>query len=159
MGEIKVQLAKEAEADRLRDAETPNGGAAVNDRSSWLGGMLGVFIGTAHAQSATPAWTDEISFTLQPNQGAEYKLVMKQGATAAFLWKVDGGVVNYDLHGDGGNGKEVSYKKGRSVKNHEGTVEARNAGLHGWFWRNRGDGDVKVTLYVRGDYSEIKRTY
>jgi hypothetical protein len=30
-------------------------------------------------------------------------------------------------------------------------------GNHGWFWRNRGEADVTVTLQTGGAYSDIKR--
>lgn len=29
-------------------------------------------------------------------------------------------------------------------------------GRHGWFWRNRTDGVITVTLKTNGDYQEIK---
>ena len=153
MGEIKTQLEQEAEADRLRDPAP----AAPDKRSSLFGGMVaGWFIGTAQAQSKDVAWKDEISVTLKPGQGAEVKLTMGKGAKAEFSWAVANGAVNYDLHGDGG-GQNISYKKGRKVEKHSGTLEAAFDGSHGWFWRNRGRQDVTVTLKVRGAYSEVKR--
>ena len=82
---------------------------------------------------------------------------MKKDAVAEFAWTVEGGRVNYDLHGDGG-GQSISYKKGRAVPGHQGSVKARFTGNHGWFWRNRGKKNVTVTLLVRGAYSEVKRT-
>ncbi|MER9202908.1 hypothetical protein NKH74_27560 [Mesorhizobium sp. M0933] len=99
---------------------------------------------------------DEMSFTLTPGQGIEVKLVMRQGAKANFAWTVDGGVVNFDAHGDGG-GQSVSYEKGRSVPSGEGVLEAAFDGNHGWFWRNRGDSDVTLTIQTEGDYIDIKR--
>ncbi|ESZ11276.1 hypothetical protein NKH89_12140 [Mesorhizobium sp. M0923] len=99
---------------------------------------------------------DEMSFTLTPGQGIEVKLVMRQGAKANFAWTVDGGVVNFDTHGDGG-GQNVSYEKGRSVPSGEGILEAAFDGNHGWFWRNRGDSDVTLTIQTEGDYIDIKR--
>ena len=154
MGEIKVQLAEEAEADHRRELrKKPNG-----DGSSLIDDVFGLFVGSAHAQAPEPAWTDKVSFTLAPGKGAEIKLAMKKDAVAEFSWTVEGGRVNYDLHGDGG-GKSVSYKKGRSVPGHKGSVRARFTGNHGWFWRNRGKKDVTVTLLVRGSYSEVKRLF
>ncbi|MER8569668.1 hypothetical protein NKH85_28815 [Mesorhizobium sp. M0924] len=112
------------------------------------------------AEAPAPAQTtgrrDEMSFTLTPGQGIEVKLVMRQGAKAKFAWTVDGGVVNFDAHGDGG-GQSVSYEKGRSVPSGEGVLEAAFDGNHGWFWRNRGDRDVTLTIQTEGDYIDIKR--
>ncbi len=157
MGEIKAQLAEEAEADRLM----MEGG--VEPQSSLQPGLLevifGAIVGTAHAQEAPvegPLWTDEITFALEPGQGIEIKLVMEEGAVAPFEWAVEGGEVNFDLHGDG-SGNEISYEKGRAVAQAAGELTAAFTGNHGWFWRNRGDAPVSVTLRVAGAYSEIKR--
>ncbi|WP_352939043.1 hypothetical protein [Mesorhizobium sp. M1136] len=75
---------------------------------------------------------------------------------ANFAWIVNGGVVNFDTHGDGG-GQSVSYEKGRSVPSDEGVLEAAFDGNHGWFWRNRGDREVTLTIQTEGDYIDIKR--
>ncbi len=81
---------------------------------------------------------------------------MQENAEAQYMWTVDGGKVNYDLHGDGDrNG--ISYKKGRGVERDEGTLKAAFTGNHGWFWRSRNREDVTVTLNVKGEFQEIKR--
>jgi len=97
-----------------------------------------------------------MSITLKPGEGAEVKMVMVRGAKVNFSWAVTGGVVNFDLHGDGG-GQETSYQKGRGVPGADGVLEAAFDGNHGWFWRNRGTSDVTVTLRTSGSYAEIKR--
>jgi hypothetical protein len=155
MGEIKVQLAEEAEADRRKELQSKPGSG---ERSSLINGLFSLVVGSAQAQTPKPAWTDKVSVTLAPGKGAEIKLVMKKDAVAEFAWTVDGGRVNYDLHGDAVK-QSISYKKGRAVPGHEGSIKAKFTGNHGWFWRNRGKQDVTVTLMVRGDYSEVKRTY
>ena len=152
MGEIKTQLAEEAEADRLLELENSD---AAEDRSSVGGSIFGLFVSAAHAQTANPEWTDQYSVTLTPGEGVEAKLVMEEGAEAEFMWVAENGVVNFDLHGDGG-GENISYEKGRAVAGDEGVLTAAFAGNHGWFWRNRDGQDVTVTLLVRGDYSEMK---
>ena len=78
------------------------------------------------------------------------------GEKAEFEWVVDGGSVNYDTHGDGG-GRSISYEKGRSVPTDEGDLVAAFTGKHGWYWRNRGQADVKVVLRTRGQYSDLKQ--
>lgn len=105
---------------------------------------------------AASGWTDEVSFTLAPGEGAEFKLVMQEGARADFHWTANGSAVNYDTHGDGG-GNSISYEKGRSVPEQEGTLEAAFSGNHGWFWRNRTDTPLTMTLRTRGAYSELKQ--
>ena len=107
-------------------------------------------------KAVSPEWRDEISIKLPPGQGAEVKLIMQQGAQARFHWTANGSVVNYDTHGDGG-GKSVSYEQGRGVPEQEGVLQAAFTGNHGWFWRNRTNADVIVTLKATGAYSEMKR--
>ncbi len=97
-----------------------------------------------------------MSITLKPGEGIEVKLTMLKAAKVNFSWTVEGGVVNFDMHGDGG-GEEISYEKGRAVPGAEGVLEAGFDGKHGWFWRNRGKADVVVTLKTQGDYSDIQK--
>lgn len=147
MGEIKMQLAEEAEADRLiMEAE--------GDQSSLLNDVLVVFVGAAQAEEAE-VWRDEVSFTLEPGESAEWKLVMMEGQTAQYRMTVEGGRVNFDLHGHG-SGQSVTYEKGRGSTGSEGAILAGFDGEHGWFWRNRDSSDVTVTVQVRGEYSEFK---
>lgn len=148
MGEIKTQLAEEAEMD----AQMPK----ADEQSGLLDDILGLFVGSAQAQEAE-VWTDEFSFTLEPGEGVEWKIVMEEGATAEYVWSVEGGVVNYDLHGDGG-GQAISYEKGRGQAADDGAITAAFTGNHGWFWRNRDRQDVTITVYLRGDYSDLKQT-
>lgn len=147
MGEIKTQLADEAEADRMHDA-------AADERSGLSGALFGLFVGTAHAQQAE-TWRDEITFTLAPGDSAEWKLVMAKGQTAEYRMTVEGGRVNFDLHGHG-SGQSVSYEKGRGSAGSQGALVAGFDGEHGWFWRNRDKADVTVTVQVRGEYSAFK---
>jgi hypothetical protein len=156
MGEIKTQLADEAEADRLRDTQTTPQPVRVapDQESSLLRSMLAEFVvGSAAAQEAR---SDEMSITLKPGEGAEIKLMMAKGATANYAWSANGAKVNFDTHGDGG-GESISYEKGRGVAKDEGVLEAAFDGNHGWFWRNRTDADVTVTLKTSGAYTDIKQ--
>lgn len=139
MGEIKVQLAREAEMDH---------------QSSLLEEAFGLIVGKAHAQEV--AWRDEVSFTLAPGQSAEWKMDMKKGQAAQYRMTVAGGAVNYDLHGHGG-GDSATYEKGRGSTGSEGGLIAAFDGSHGWFFRNRDKQDVTVTLQIRGEYGALKQ--
>ncbi len=107
------------------------------------------------AEAITSEWRDERSYTLVPGEGIEVKLVMQEGQTARFEWTANGGVVNFDTHGDGG-GQKISYETGRGVPGQAGELTAAFTGNHGWFWRNRTDAPVTVTLRTAGDYAEVK---
>lgn len=156
MGEIKTQLAEEAEQDRIRDQQNavPAAPSVPQQGSSLLDRIYAEFlVGSAQAQESR---SDEMSVTLAPGEGAEIKLVMVKGAQANYAWTANGAVVNFDTHGDGG-GENISYEKGRGVAEDEGVLEAAFDGNHGWFWRNRTDAPVTVTLKTTGAYSDIKR--
>lgn len=186
MGEIKMQLAEEAEADAAMDAAASANPAATSastthapaasgtpapmvapvappappappapERQSSIWGTIGaLIISSAAAQEQRQ---DEMTITLAPGQGAEIKLTMVEGEIAAFAWVVsEGGAVNYDTHGDGG-GQNISYEKGRGVSADEGQLQAAFTGRHGWFWRNRGDAPVSLTIRTSGTYTAFER--
>jgi hypothetical protein len=108
------------------------------------------------AHAPKPVWRDETRVTLQPGEGIEIKLRMNKDAMALFAWAVQGGVVNFDTHGDA-RGRSISYEKGRGVASDEGELVAAFDGNHGWFWRNRGDAAVTLLLQTGGEYSRIER--
>jgi len=146
MGVIKQELHEEAKQDQQVHG---------NDQSfNLIDGIIGVFVGTAHAQQT---WRDTITFTLEPGDYTEIKLVMNNGAQAPFNWSATGGQINFDLHAHG-NEQSVTYEKGRGATNGNGTIKAKFKGEHGWFWRNRDKSAVTVTLNLNGDYSEIVRS-
>ncbi|MBF0326481.1 MAG: transmembrane anchor protein [Alphaproteobacteria bacterium] len=147
MGEIKKQLAEEAEQDH----------GAADRKSSLIERIFAaVWIKPAAAQTAPTGRSDEMTITLKPGEGSEIKLAMKKGSKVNYAWTASGGVVNYDMHGDAG-GQETSYEKGRAKSGAEGVLEAGADGNHGWFWRNRDKTDVTVTLRTSGAYADIKR--
>lgn len=163
MGEIKAQLAEEAELDRQTDQNAGQSlvapqtapATAPQEGSTLLERIIREFgISAAYAQEAVRQ--DEVSITLQPGEGAEVKLVMLKGAKANYSWTANGSKVNFDTHGDGG-GESISYEKGRGVAEDSGVLEAAFDGNHGWFWRNRTGDPVTVTLKTDGAYSDIKR--
>ncbi len=156
MGEIKQQLAADAEADATAATVVPEAApVAVSESASPATGA------TADADAppvvASDAWREDVTLTLAPGEAAEIKLVMKSGETAEYAWSVKSGTLNSDLHGDGKGGKATSYRKGRAEAADSGELTAAFDGSHGWFWRNRGDAPVELLLQVRGEYAELKR--
>ncbi|WP_070398448.1 transmembrane anchor protein [Hydrogenophaga sp. PML113] len=159
MGEIKTALAREAAADAAasaRQREQPVASAPVASSQPVTASAAPPVVAQAPVPASVPGWRDELGFTLAPGQGIEIKLVMKEGEKARYAWKVEGGVVNYDTHGDG-SGRSISYVKGRGLAADEGELVAAFTGNHGWFWRNRGKEDVRLVLRTAGQYSELKR--
>ena len=165
MGETKQQLATQAAADAAAatpatqlpaTGATPGVAAADATQSSAKPTALTAPKETTQAAAPKIEWRDEMRVTLTPGEGTEIKLTMVQGAKAQYSWVVEGGVVNFDTHGDA-PGKSISYEKGRGVASDEGVLEAAFTGNHGWYWRNRGKSNVNVILRTRGDYTDIKK--
>jgi len=146
MGEIKQQLAREAAEDELIHGD---------QSSNLIDGFLGLVVSAAHAQEV---WTDTVTFTLAPDASAEIKLVMAEGDVAEYTWVAEGGRINFDLHAHG-DGQSIDYDRGRGETEGAGMIEAPFAGEHGWFWRNRDDAEIMVTLQLRGAYAEVIETY
>lgn len=146
MGEIKHELHHEAERDQQQHGS--------NQSLNLIDGIIGVFVSTAHAQEA---WRDTITFTLEPGDYAEIKLVMNNGDHALYDWTSTGGKINFDLHAHGSS-QSTTYEKGRGATKGNGTIKAEFEGEHGWFWRNRDKSAVTLILKLRGNYSVIVRS-
>lgn len=148
MGEIKMQLAEEAAADAAidvtADQQLAAGPAAPPTEQS-----------APASQGAVR--TDVMTVTLAPGEGAEIKAAMADGVSLNFDWSVQGGHVNYDTHADAPGISYHGYGKGRESTGERGTLLAAFDGKHGWFWRNRSDGTVTVTLKTEGAYTELTR--
>lgn len=163
MGEIKASLAAEAAADEAKDAQlavveplkVEPQVAAKAEPAPAPEAVLGQ---TEPEPQVAPFQSHERQITLAPDEGTEIKLTMVKGATATYVWETNGGKANFDVHGDS---KVLgidyhSYAKGAQQKS-EGTLEAAFNGNHGWFWRNRTNAPLTITLKTNGQYTEIKR--
>ena len=162
MGKIKVQLAKEAAAAAVADASARTADAVVAPApvQQQTQSAVARIIPDSVTTSAPPPKTDELSVTLRPNEGKEVKLAMREGARVSYSWKTDRGVVNYDTHADRKEAPAIKYHgyaKGKSKPSDGGVLIAAFDGMHGWFWRNRTDEVVTVTLRTTGDYREIRK--
>ena len=152
MGEIKVSLAQEAAADKsivkVKDS-------ADKDSPKLIAKSVEE---TIVAQPKAPVRTDEMTFSLAPDEGYEIKVAMEKGKKADYIWWTNNGRANFDVHGDSAKHRinYHNYSKG-STDRKEGFVEAAFDGKHGWFWRNRTSKTMTITLQVKGEYSDIKR--
>lgn len=177
MGHIKESLHAEADTDAALTKVTQIVGPDINSSEialkldsiqaqlTAIAAAVGVQTATADKVAVEPAdvsqedvivnaWRDEIDYTLESGEGIEVKLVMEKGAVAEFFWSANGAVLNHDTHGDG-SGQSISYEKGRSVPSQAGQLTAAFTGNHGWFWRNRTNDPVVVTLRTRGAYTGL----
>jgi hypothetical protein len=157
MGEIKMALSAEARAGKEAPATQERQAAVTADPVAKPAAATAPGI-----PSKEPASAQQHTMTvrLKPGQAAEIKLTMRKGATVRYEWTTQGGAVNYDAHGDPldkPKGFYHGYGKGRNTASDSGTLRAAFDGTHGWFWRNRTNSEVTVTLKTNGDYQQIKR--
>ena len=110
------------------------------------------------AQALTPAQgalrRDEKRFYLEPFQSVEYKYTLEAEGFIVYEWDAGEAVV-YDFHAEQvGRPPEdsVSFAVGREAR-HAATYVAPFAGVHGWFWENRGEQPVEVVLQAQGTFS------
>jgi hypothetical protein len=137
MGEIKVALNEEAKAEEQ----------AVSTES--------VTEETEPIAETSTEQIDTLTTTLAPNQSTEIKISMTQGTEVTFEWSTDVGEVFYDLHGDSPEVNYHIYEKGTS-KSMQGTLTAEFTGSHGWYWKNRNQIPVTITITATGNYQQIK---
>ncbi|MGA4532052.1 transmembrane anchor protein [Ectopseudomonas chengduensis] len=165
MGEVKQQLAAEAAADAATPVVAAPAAPQPVPQAAPQPAVSTAAEATAPAVAA-PAVVEaegqqhEMSITLAPGQGAEIKLEMLKGSKVNYFWTANGGLVNYDTHGDPYNAPREfyhGYGKGRATPEDQGVLEAAFDGKHGWFWRNRTSKPVTVTLRTEGNYIAIKR--
>lgn len=147
MGKIKQSLAREAAVDASAPAATDTLAPPAN-----------VPVATAPATATPGGNSHETRITLKPGQGREIKLVMREGRRVKYSWATDRGVVNYDTHADSTMPRRDyhGYAKGTAVPSDSGELVAAFDGSHGWFWRNRTNQNVTVTLKTEGQYLELK---
>lgn len=102
--------------------------------------------------------TKTFSLKLAPGQGTEIKAIMEQGERFVFNWEVEGGVVNFDMHGEPPNAAKdefTSYWFARNMPSSSGSFTAPFKGTHGWYWRNRTDNPVTVHLSMSGFFRDV----
>lgn len=148
MGEIKVSLAAEAMAAGVQPAPSIAAAAPLSQSAA------------PPAEPAPAAQQHTMTVNLKPGQAAEIKLAMRKDARVDYEWSTVGGAVNYDTHGDPVGAPKAfyhGYGKGKNETSQAGELQAAFDGTHGWFWRNRSNSEVTITLTTNGDYEKIKR--
>ncbi len=119
-------------------------------------GLLGLAGDDVRPLRAQPQnWhSDEIRFQLLPFESVEYKYRLEEGAAMLYRWTADGELL-FDMHSEpdgAATGYAETFNKANSQAE-QGNYTAPFAGIHGWFWQNRGEEEVTVTLRTAGFYS------
>ena len=96
---------------------------------------------------------DSTELQLLPGEWLEYKYYLEAGASMVYSWQ-SSAVLSYDFHGqpDGAAGRFAeSFDIGDSDQGH-GSYAAPFAGIHGWYWENKGTTQVTINLSSAGFY-------
>ncbi len=158
MGEIKQSLAQESENGMGEVVSNTISSEVASDPNI----QSSMPIGEAEKMLMPAIQKQQMTVELKPGQATEIKLAMPESASVNFKWTTSGGGLNYDTHGDPVNapkGFYHGYGKGRNETQQTGTLKAAFDGKHGWFWRNRTESPVSVTLEVEGQFSDMKKVF
>jgi hypothetical protein len=103
-----------------------------------------------------------ITIELEPREELEYKAQLAQGEPLLYSWRVAGGPVYYEFHGEPTEGEWPagffrSYEINASSTGAHGSFVAPFAGRHGWYWRNLSDEPAAITLEASGYYTKLGR--
>ena len=100
---------------------------------------------------------DRASFWLAPFESVEYKYTLAEGQSMVFEWRAVSALpadVIFEMHSeiDADPDQSVTFEMGRGDAQ-RGTFVAPFSGVHGWYWENRGVGEVEVVLEATGFFT------
>ncbi len=105
--------------------------------------------------------TDSEDLALGPGEGVEIKYHMQKGAGMVYAWKATG-KVQFEFHGEPDKKPNPEYFESYQLddkigQDHAyGSFTAPTTGIHGWFWQNKGRGEVMIHLTTAGFYDSAK---
>ena len=135
----------------LQLGETGKQVDALNAAAAQNAGVQGEIV----VPQPKPWVRDTEEFVIEPGQGMEYKYRLDKGKALLYSWKATA-PVNFEFHAepDGGpRGYAQTYEKRDAVQEASGTLTAPFPGIHGWYWENKTNRPVTVTLQAAGFYN------
>jgi len=113
---------------------------------------------TKDSISKTTPWRqDEMTITLPPHSGQEVKAHMEKGDSFIFEWK-SSAPIKAEMHGEELNAADdafTDYWKELEISAGQGDFTAPFGGIHGWYFRNKGETPVTVTVKTVGFYKDL----
>jgi hypothetical protein len=109
-------------------------------------------------ERSTPWREDTMTITLPPHSGQEIKAHMAKGDSLIFRWNATGGPVKAEMHGEvehAAEGQFTDYWKEMASTGGQGDFTAPFEGRHGWYFRNKGEATVKITIKTAGFYKDL----
>jgi hypothetical protein len=95
--------------------------------------------------------------TVPAGKGLEYKLSMRKGGAIRYSWNSTGGELFFDFHGEP-KGDTTGYFESYTVSTSDsvrGSLTTSFEGSHGWYWENKGNSPIRVSLKTEGNYEII----
>jgi hypothetical protein len=102
-----------------------------------------------------PFKQETVRFTLAPKEGMEYKYRLERGSGMHYSWTATSELF-WELHSqpDGAPRGYAEFFDTNGGDRSHGTYNAPFPGIHGWWWENKSDRDVTITLSTSGFYTE-----
>jgi hypothetical protein len=103
-----------------------------------------------------------LTIELGGREELEYKATLPRGEPLLYSWRVQGGPVYFEFHGEPTEGDwpagyfrsyEIQERAGES----HGSFIAPFTGQHGWYWRNLSEEPAVITLQASGYYTRLGR--
>jgi len=105
----------------------------------------------------TQTQKDVVTVLVPAGKGVEYKFQLTQYQKMTYQWQTDGASLYLDLHGEPA-GDTTGYYESYTIataKEMSGQFTAPFNGIHGWYWKNKTDKDIHITLTTEGSYSVV----
>ncbi|MFT5915949.1 MAG: hypothetical protein ACI81T_002452 [Bacteroidia bacterium] len=104
---------------------------------------------------------DTIKVVVPADKGIEYKFKSLKYGSTKYEWATNEGIVYIDFHGEvkqENPPKNVFYESYTLAysNNMAGTFTAPFEGKHGWYFRNKTNKDIVVTIRLNGQYELFK---
>ncbi len=100
---------------------------------------------------------DSATIVVPAGKGLEYKFYLVKGNVMRYDWLSTDGELYFDFHGEP-EGDTTGYFESYTVSTAEqvrGTFTASFAGTHGWYWKNKSQSPISVTLTTQGQYKVL----
>ena len=104
-----------------------------------------------------PFKQQKVQFTLAPKEGMEYKYRLEKDAGMLYAWTATGELY-WELHSEP-EGAPRGYAEWFDTdfgERSNGVYNAQFSGIHGWWWENKGEQPVTITLTTSGLYTEAR---
>ncbi len=104
-----------------------------------------------------PFQQQRVQFTLKPTEGMEYKYRLEKGGTFLYSWTASSDLY-WELHSEpegSPRGYAEFFDTNQGAASH-GAYQAPFPGIHGWWWENKSDREVTITLSTSGFYTESR---